>query len=314
MKKFIEIIKTSSDKAEIEKAKKGIHGFWHGITNMKPSDNKKFEVFLDELKTFDEIKTEENKIHFIQSLIWPMMALSNTYVKEFGEFILKYIQSPSGKIRKAILSSSDHLSTPLALNDLILRKENPTEKEIEEMNRYNRQFFEIVEEAEKLLEKYDTGEFDKYDYVSDMPPSVYKSIQYLITEKLMRVVETEVMYQEYLRQKKNINKPVDIVEAAETIIARRQLAEKREEIEDEICELLYQAKSDFELEDVRRVIYEEEETDDMQKVISMFDTGEKGAPQLDTILETVTDAWNHFPHRVLDGLSPAEISLEHKNR
>ncbi len=312
MKELIKIIKTSSDKTEIEKAKKGIRGFWHGILNMKPSDTKKFEVFLPELKTFGEIKTEANKIHFIQSLTFPIMALSDTCVREFGEFILEHIQNPSGKIRKAILTSADHLSTPLALNDLILRKENPTEEEVRQMEKYNREFFEIVEKAEGLLKKYDTGEFDKYEYISDMPPSVYKSIQYLITEKLLRVVETEVIYQEYLRQK-NGDVPSDIVDVAEKIIADRKILEMRAEIEDQIHEFLYRAKSDFELEDVRRAIYEEEESDDMQKVIAMFDTGERGAPEISEVLELVTDAWNYFPHRTLNGLSPQEMLLKHKN-
>ena len=42
MKNFIEILKNSSDKKEIEKANKGVHSFWKGILNMTPEDNKKF--------------------------------------------------------------------------------------------------------------------------------------------------------------------------------------------------------------------------------------------------------------------------------
>jgi len=35
---------------------------------------------------------------------------------------------------------------------------------------------------------------------------------------------------------------------------------------------------------------------------------------LGSILELVSDAWNYFPHKVLKGLSPAEVLLEDKDR
>ncbi len=43
----------------------------------------------------------------------------------------------------------------------------------------------------------------------------------------------------------------------------------------------------------------------------MFDTGQ-GAMELDNIIESINDAWNYFPHKVLDGLSPAEKILEYQ--
>jgi hypothetical protein len=56
---------------------------------------------------------------------------------------------------------------------------------------------------------------------------------------------------------------------------------------------------------VKRVIYEEGDNDDMQKVIAMFDDG--NPINLSNAIETVTDAWNYFPHKALGGLSPAEM-------
>ena len=70
--------------------------------------------------------------------------------------------------------------------------------------------------------------------------------------------------------------------------------------------------SDFTLDDVKDIIYNEEETDDMQKVIALFDDG--NPENLSNILETVTDAWNYFPHKVLENLSPAEILLKHRSK
>src|SRR3989344_9447646 len=213
MKNFIEILKNSSDKKEIEKANKGVHSFWKGILNMTPEDNKKFEIFILELKTFDEIKTEQNKIWFIQSLIYPMMALGKSHIKPWSEFILKNIQNPSVKIRQAILRSADHISIPMDLEEYrFFYDRNPSEQEFEEIEIYKRSYFKFVEDIENLLEKYNKPEFDKYEYVSDIPPCIYKSLQYLLTEKLLRMVDTEVMYQEYLRKKNDLGS--DIVEEA----------------------------------------------------------------------------------------------------
>ncbi len=42
----------------------------------------------------------------------------------------------------------------------------------------------------------------------------------------------------------------------------------------------------------------------------MFDRG-GDASELSNVLELVIDAWNYFPHKVLGGISPAEVLLEH---
>ena len=51
----------------------------------------------------------------------------------------------------------------------------------------------------------------------------------------------------------------------------------------------------------------------MQDLIKMFDTGEGGV-SLDEILEIVHEAWNHFPHRLLNGKSPAEMLQGHHSK
>lgn len=76
--------------------------------------------------------------------------------------------------------------------------------------------------------------------------------------------------------------------------------------------MLKETESDFSLQDVKDAIFHEEDSDDMMEVVAMFDRG-GNASELDTILELVTDAWNYFPHEILNGLSPAEKLLEHQN-
>lgn len=91
--------------------------------------------------------------------------------------------------------------------------------------------------------------------------------------------------------------------------SKQQILERRKEIEQELVSMLKETESDFTLDHVRDAIFHEEDNDDMMKVVDMFDRG-GDASELDNILELVTDAWNYFPHKALDGISPAEKLLE----
>ena len=96
-------------------------------------------------------------------------------------------------------------------------------------------------------------------------------------------------------------------------LTRQEIPQRRKEIEEEIKEMLKETESDFSLKDVKDMIYNEEEQDDMTKIIAMFDRG-GDASELENILELITDAWNYFPHKALGGFSPAEKSLEYQNK
>jgi hypothetical protein len=97
------------------------------------------------------------------------------------------------------------------------------------------------------------------------------------------------------------------------IESKQQILARRKEIEEELIDMLKETESDFSLQHVQDVIFHEEETDDMMKVVSMFDRG-GDASELENILELATDAWNYFPHEALGGKSPAEKALEYQNK
>lgn len=92
---------------------------------------------------------------------------------------------------------------------------------------------------------------------------------------------------------------------------QRQIVERREEIERELKELLDQARSKASVGDIKKIVYHEEDSDDMMKIVALFDTGD-GAVELSTALEAASNAWNYFPHKTLGGLSPAEKVLEYQ--
>lgn len=77
--------------------------------------------------------------------------------------------------------------------------------------------------------------------------------------------------------------------------------------------MLKETDSDFSLQHIKDVIFHEENNDDMQRVIAMFDRG-GDISELSNILELVSDAWNYFPHEILSGLSPTEKLLEYQNK
>ena len=97
------------------------------------------------------------------------------------------------------------------------------------------------------------------------------------------------------------------------IESKQQILERRKEVEKELLDMLKETKSDFGLEDIKEIIYNEDGQDSLTDIIAMFDTGQ-GAAELQNVLELVNDAWNYFPHKVIGGLSPAEKLLEYREK
>jgi hypothetical protein len=89
------------------------------------------------------------------------------------------------------------------------------------------------------------------------------------------------------------------MESKEEILARRR------EIEDELKELLIEHQSQFDLDYIKKAIFNEEDNDDMMKIVAVFDRGRPD--ELNNVLELATDAWNYFPHKALAGRCPMEM-------
>ena len=86
---------------------------------------------------------------------------------------------------------------------------------------------------------------------------------------------------------------------------KQEIIEKRKEIRAEFEELLAEHASPFTFDHIKDIIFREDDTDDMMKIVRIFDRGDP--MELENVLELATDAWNYFPHKILKGKAPAEM-------
>lgn len=94
---------------------------------------------------------------------------------------------------------------------------------------------------------------------------------------------------------------------------KEQILQRRKEIVKELEELLKQTGSDFGLDDIKEIIYNEKNQNDLAKIIEMFDKGQD-IDGLNRILAIINDVWNYFPHKCLNGLCPMEKILEYQQK
>jgi len=85
-----------------------------------------------------------------------------------------------------------------------------------------------------------------------------------------------------------------------------EIARRREELELKATRVLEIIGSEFTIDDVKRVIFEEEDRDDMQVLLDMFDTESEAVP-LQQLLDLASATWNYFPHKSLGGKAPVEM-------
>ena len=97
------------------------------------------------------------------------------------------------------------------------------------------------------------------------------------------------------------------------IESKQQILERRGEIEKELLDMLKETESNFSLENIKKIIYNEKGQDDLTDITAMFDTGQDRA-KLKNVLKIINDAWNYFPHKSLGGISPTEKVLKYQEK
>lgn len=245
------------------------------------------------VESFDSIHNPLNKAAIISGMDLFFLVFCDEHFETLKDFTIKNLTSPDGHIREAMRHTANWLLISVIdrLDPFVYPEGNPlTPKQVEEQKVAKVQYPALVKELGDLIDKYNHDD-ENVEYIDEMKPSVNKSLQ-LFWIKLTN----SPSYRRFLE---------------ETTPVSFDLLMKRKEIEKEINNLLLRTKSNSTLDDVKQVIYEEGSNDDMQELIMMFDNGD--ISNLDNVIEVVSDAWNHFPHRILAGSCPHEELEKYKN-
>lgn len=97
------------------------------------------------------------------------------------------------------------------------------------------------------------------------------------------------------------------------IESKQQIFARRKEIEKQLLEMLEEVKSGFGLDEIKDIIYNEKDKNDLVKILKIFDRGQN-IDELNKMLAIINDAWNYFPHKCLNGLCPMEKILEYRQK
>ena len=88
------------------------------------------------------------------------------------------------------------------------------------------------------------------------------------------------------------------------VVAHRMLTEER------LSALLIRAGRPTTLDRIKAIIFDKGHTQLIAYVAEMIQVFQSSEMEIDDILSALQDAWNYFPHRSLDGQSPAERLLD----
>lgn len=175
---------------------------------------------------------------------------------------------------------------------------------------------EMAEEMKKDANKYSEFEFNLIKK-EKLNPKVQKNLRFLMLEKFFK--DKPLAKEEMGEIKEELelggfgNETIIYKDKIDKNLTKESILKRRKEIEQAILDLLKETKSDFGLEYIKEIIYNEKNHNEFSKIISIFDKGQD-LNELDKILQLLNDAWNHFPHKCIGGLCPMEKILEHQKK
>jgi len=175
---------------------------------------------------------------------------------------------------------------------------------------------EIAEKMRKEADKY--SKFDlKLMRKEKLNPRVQKSFRFLMLERFFKNKPLAKEEAEEIKEELELSglgdKTLIYKDNIDENLTKENIPERRKEIEQALLGLLKESESDFTLEDIKEVIYNERNDNEFSKIISIFDKGQD-LDELNKILQLLNDAWNYFPHKCLAGLCPMEKILKHQGK
>lgn len=153
---------SSGNEKEVERAKQKIEEAF------KSKEEKATKEMIASLDDYYRANRDKNKIAFIYGLRLAAKNRGREFFPLFTSFITKNIQSESGNVRQAIIRLTDTLIESLLIAEELSEQEKQA-------------FSEFIDEVLMLLEGYYDPEYENYAEISQMPPSIYKSLEVLIS-------------------------------------------------------------------------------------------------------------------------------------
>lgn len=173
---------------------------------------------------------------------------------------------------------------------------------------------EIAEKMKKEADKYSKFDLELMKK-EKLDPDAQKNFRFLMLEKSFKNKPLTKEEMEEIKEELELNglgdKTIIYKDNIDKNLTKESILKKRKEIEQALLGSLKESESDFTLEGIKEVIYNERNNNEFSKIISIFDKGQD-LDELNKILQLLNDAWNYFPHNCLGGLCPMEKILEYQ--
>ena len=284
VKELIRIVITSNSE-EVKKAKKQLSEI-HYIKNKEL-----FNPFLDTISDYDNIIDDDHKAHFIYTLQMPLMSFPKNHFELLTHFFLKNIQHPSGKIRKAMVSTS--ISYQIGIYEVFAKSWAVADKE--ELLQLFNSYYQFTTQLMDLGIKYNEEKFNKCEYINEFPASVYKSIQLALDTLVYKSDYFETMYEIYLES----------IQPEQFDINPQIFIQEKQIIQEQLYDLVQEKECKLSPYEIIKMIYEEEDGDIVKKIMDGFG-GKNNGKEVEEIFTVIQRVWNYYPHKRLGGISPME--------
>src|SRR3989338_1106649 len=113
---IIALIKTGTP-AEVKQAQKRFEKYWDGLRDDENKADKEavVELLLREIHDMDNGLDVEHQAYLINTVRWRLWTNIDKHFDKWRDFVLKYIQHPSGKIRIAVIRACDYITLELGV-------------------------------------------------------------------------------------------------------------------------------------------------------------------------------------------------------
>ncbi|MCG2726380.1 MAG: hypothetical protein L6420_09065 [Elusimicrobia bacterium] len=301
LKELIKILKTGTP-LQVKTADKGIEKLYDNLCQNYDEKCLFWEIFINELKNMHDLD-DKHKASLIYSLKRPVMFAEEEFFCDIIDVVFQNIQSNSGLVRQAVINLADNFFINISC---ITDFKNPGT----ERNQKAGDYFGYLAYGMALLQrKYYAPKFNKYKYTSSMPPSVYKSVG-IIFSNIFYNKRYDIVYEEFLNK---TPKYVDLsrIEDLRKEVMRLDLLEKRKEIKRDITALFKKLEIKISFEELKKKLYNHNRLPDLIKDIKIT-TCFKDINETNKAFMLISNLWNHFPHKILNGLCPFEKLHEFK--